>query len=292
MTDNAIKDHIDRAIKNGTLSQAYIFEGADDKAKISLAMHMAKTLLCTGDGSEERPCGKCRSCALIDSGNHPDCIVVTHEKPSTIAVDEIREQVVGDIAIRPYYGGRKIYIIPDAGLMRTEGQNALLKTIEEPPAYAVIIFTVKNKELLLETIRSRCITLSFTSEPEFWPEDEGLMQQFERIGKIISGRDGTDTAELMSFAKELAADDRESLQEFLSYIERICRDGLLAKSGIYLTEGATKGYIEKTAEIPYEGFEKILKAVEEARHDIQINVAAEAVLDVMLLRICQAVGGA
>ena len=71
--------------------------------------------------------------------NHPDIIMVTHEKPGTITIDEIRDQVIHDVDIRPYYSPYKIYIIADADLMTPQAQNALLKTIEEPPEYAVIM---------------------------------------------------------------------------------------------------------------------------------------------------------
>ena len=289
-TDHILKEYIDTAIDKDTLNQSYIFEGAEGTGKTELALHTAKALLCTGDAGLCKPCGTCHSCKLIDSGNHPDCVIVAHEKQNTVSVEDIREQVVGDVAVRPYYGGRKIYIIPDAELMSAGAQNALLKTIEEPPAYVLIILIVKNKELLLQTIRSRCVTLTFKAEPEFQPDDEAVAMQFDKVAGIVSGQDLSDTAELMGFAKELTSEYKEYLPEIFTYIERLCRDALLAKSGVYLTEKPSSGYIDKAAEIPYESLEKILKAAEQARHDILMNVASEAVIDSLLLHIKQAVG--
>ena len=92
--------------------------------------------------------------------NHPDIIRVTHEKPNTIGVDDIRNQVNNDIVIKPYKGPKKIYIINEAEKMNVAAQNALLKTLEEPPEYGVILLLTTNVEAMLQTIVSRCIVLT------------------------------------------------------------------------------------------------------------------------------------
>ena len=84
---------------------------------------------------------------------------MTHEEPNSISVDDIRTQVNNDILIKPYSSKYKIYIIPEADKMTVQAQNALLKTIEEPPSYAVIFLLTENAEVLLPTIRSRCVML-------------------------------------------------------------------------------------------------------------------------------------
>ena len=122
-----------------------------------LANVFATTLLCESGNSE--PCGKCHSCRQAESGNHPDIIRVTHEKPNSISVDDIRTQVNNTVDIKPYQGPYKIYIVPEADLMTTQAQNALLKTLEEPPEYAVIFLLTENAEKLLPTITSRCVML-------------------------------------------------------------------------------------------------------------------------------------
>ncbi len=288
--DDQLKIYIDKALRSRTLSQSYIFEGASGTGRMELAMHLAKSLLCTDNPELDKPCGVCHGCRLIDSGNHPDCIVVTHEAAKTISVRDIREQVVEDTGIRPYYGGRKIYIIPDAELLKKEGQNALLKTIEEPPEYVLIILIVKSRELLLQTIRSRCVTMSFRAEPEFHTDDEAVAEQFIRLENIFYGKGSADVASLMSFAKELSSDYSDYLPEIFTCIERLCRDSLFVKSGI-LTEKPGAGYIDKTSAMSYEGLERVLNAVKQARHDIQSNVNAEAVMDSLLLTVKQAVSG-
>ena len=286
--DERLKSYIEKAIYSDTVSQAYIFEGSDKAGQMELTEYLAGALFCASE-DHPRPCGFCHACTLLLSGSHPDFIKISHENTKTISVKDIREQLLDDIDIRPFYGGRKIYIIPDAELMTKEGQNALLKTIEEPPSYAIIILLVTNRELLLETIRSRCVTLSFRAEPIFHTDDEEVKELFLRIDSILSGSGRIDTGELMNFAKELSSDHAQVLPDIFCYIERICADALLAKSDIVLTEKTVTGYIEKTAAIPYEGLERILKSVKTARHDILLNVASETVVDSLLLSIKQAV---
>ena len=102
---------------------------------------------------------KITGCRQALSENHPDIIRVTHEKPNSISVDDIRTQVNNTVDIKPYQGPYKVYIIPQADLMTPQAQNAILKTIEEPPAYAVFLLLTENAEMLLPTINSRCVML-------------------------------------------------------------------------------------------------------------------------------------
>ena len=125
----------------------------------SIANAFAMTLLCEKGGSE--PCMMCHSCKQVMSGNHPDLIYVTHEKPGSIGVDDVREQINDTIMIRPYSSYYKIYIVDEAEKMTVQAQNALLKTIEEPPAYGIIILLTTNADTFLQTILSRCVRLDF-----------------------------------------------------------------------------------------------------------------------------------
>ena len=109
----------------------------------------------------------CHSCKQALSGNHPDLIYVTHEKPASIGVDDIREQINDTIQIRPYSSYYKIYIVDEAEKMTVQAQNALLKTIEEPPSYAVIILITTNQEAFLPTILSRCVQLKLKPLKDF-----------------------------------------------------------------------------------------------------------------------------
>ena len=150
--------HLQNAMKTGKVSHSDIFTGRPGPGKKLLATTYAMTLQCEAGGTE--PCQKCDSCKKALGKNHPDIIMVNHEKPGTISIDEIREQVIHDVAIKPYSSPHKIYIIPDAEMMTVQAQNALLKTIEEPPEYAVIMLLTSNVNGLLPTILSRCVVLN------------------------------------------------------------------------------------------------------------------------------------
>ena len=136
--------HFRNAIKLNKISHAYILNGERGMGKKMMAGAFAMTVQCQ-EGKDE-PCMRCHSCKQFMSGNNPDIRWVTHEKPSSISVEDIRTQVNNDIIIRPYEYKRKIYIIDEAEKMTTASQNALLKTIEEPPGYAVILLLTSNKD--------------------------------------------------------------------------------------------------------------------------------------------------
>ena len=152
-----IINYIRNAVREDKVSHAYILNGERGAGKKMLANLFAATLLCEKGGPD--PCNECHSCRQAESGNHPDIIKVTHEKPNSISVDDIRVQVNNTIMIKPYQGPYKVYIIPQADMMTTQAQNALLKTIEEPPEYAVIMLLTENADTLLPTINSRCVML-------------------------------------------------------------------------------------------------------------------------------------
>ncbi len=159
---NQMKEHMQNALKTGKVSHAYIISGENGSGKEYIAKVFAKALQCehkeNRNGYEEA-CNECHSCVQALSDNHPDIITITHEKPNSIGVDDIREKLRDDVVIRPYESDYKIYIIPDGEKMTPAAQNALLKTLEEPPAYIVIIILTNNLNAFLPTIISRCIVL-------------------------------------------------------------------------------------------------------------------------------------
>ena len=177
-----LTDNLQNAIKHNKISHAYLIQGEKLSGKRMIADIFARALQCeAGKASSEhqetlfempseatgpRPCNQCRSCKQAINGNHPDIIYVTHEKPNVISVDNIRQQVNGDIDIKPYSGEYKIYIIDEAEKMNVQAQNALLKTLEEPPAYAVILLLATRAEAMLQTILSRCVVLNIKPVPE------------------------------------------------------------------------------------------------------------------------------
>lgn len=141
----------DKSYEKGRIAHAYIIAGPDGVGKSLFAMYIASTLMCIG---EDKPCGKCNQCMKIEHGNHPDLRVVSADKKS-IGVDDIRD-VINEVYTKPYEGDRKVIIIKNSDIITIQGQNAILKTLEEPSKDTTIILTVENINLLLDTIISRC----------------------------------------------------------------------------------------------------------------------------------------
>ncbi len=136
-------------------SQAYIFEGLNGVGKFTAARLFASAVHCTGD---KKPCGMCPDCKKHGANTHPDLFVIDPE--GTIKVDDIRA-LTDELYIRPAIAKKKIFIIKNADNMNQDAQNALLKSFEEPPSYAIIILISENAQNLLPTIRSRGIKVSF-----------------------------------------------------------------------------------------------------------------------------------
>ena len=164
-----IKEHLQRALLDGRVSHAYIIDGARDSDKDMIADVVAAAIQCTDRATDANgmpePCGKCVSCIQAAAKANGDIIYVTHEKPKSIGVGDIR-LMRDDVAIKPYSCEHKVYIINDAELMTAAAQNALLKTLEEPPEYAVILLLADGVSNFLPTVLSRCVTLRMKPVPE------------------------------------------------------------------------------------------------------------------------------
>ncbi len=152
------KNLLRNAVKTGNHSHAYIFSGEKGSGKMMLAEAFATMLQCDSP-TEEDACGECHSCKQSLNRNNPDIIYVKREDgKSNISVDVVREKIVNDVDIKPYQANKyKIYIVDEAEKMNPQAQNAILKTIEEPPEYAIIILLTTNHNAFLQTILSRCV---------------------------------------------------------------------------------------------------------------------------------------
>ena len=162
-----VKEALMRAAAERRPGHAYILEGDTGSGRRMLAKAFAMSLVCEnfGGGRPMEPCGVCKGCRQCLTDNHPDIQVVTHEKAS-IGVDDIRVQLVNDMQVRPYEAPYKVYLVPEAEKMTVQAQNALLKTLEEPPEYGVILLMTTNADLFLPTIRSRCTHLAVRPLPD------------------------------------------------------------------------------------------------------------------------------
>lgn len=325
--------HLQNAVRTEQVSQAYIICGERGSGKMELAETFAAVLQCSArtisDGLTE-PCGECHSCVQMESGNHPDVITVTNasvgveRKTDTIVVDAARF-IQQDIAIKPYEGPYKIYIIPDAQKMNQQAQNALLKTLEEPPSYAVILLLADETSSFLSTVLSRCVILRLrpVSEQELtsamvkegYPEDRA-----ETAARLSHGNPGRCRellqdenltgfrTELISFLKrmpdvtsydivQLAGQlspgkekkESEKVDDFFDFTESWFRDLLVFKSTRDVNSLIFRDevtYISNTADLlSYKAMEKVQNAMDEALRQHRANGNDAQILEILLLKI-------
>lgn len=198
-------DNLRNSIADNKVGHAYIFTGPKGIGKKTLANIFSGLLLCEKKNNGDR-CGSCIPCRMLDNSSNPDFYQIEVEGES-IGVDEIRE-MQSDTIIRPLYSDRKIYLIVDADKMTVQAQNSLLKTLEEPPSYVLIILTVSNYDALLETIRSRVIRYNFR-ENSIFEVKEYLKTNFNLSGPekdFIAQYSGG----VIGIAKDLASSDEFS----------------------------------------------------------------------------------
>ena len=157
-----LKADLSAARQKGRMAHFYLISGPEGSGKKTLADLLAAAMLCQ---SQEAPCGVCKSCRKVFSRLHPDDITVDDPEKKIVPVQLIRE-ARADIYIRPNEGSRKIYRFPRGQDMNVESQNALLKVLEEPPAYGVFLILTTNPEAMLPTVRSRCVELKLRALPQ------------------------------------------------------------------------------------------------------------------------------
>lgn len=316
-----IKEHLKTSIASDKVSHAYLITGEVQAGKEFIANIFAQALMCEHRLEDMNPCGECHSCVQAITKNHPDIITVTHRKPNTVSVDDIREQIVADIGIKPYGSKYKIYIMNEAEKMTEQAQNALLKTLEEPPEYAVILLLTTSKTAMLPTIISRCVQLdmrpvedktvrkylmqnlkvpdyqadicvafargnigkarSLASSEEF----ENIKEEAIRVLKYIKDMDVSDMVKTIKKLQEY----KMNTDDFLDIMMIWYRDVLLYKatmdadSIVFKDEGAQ---IRKNAsESAYEGIEEILEAIEKTKSRLKANVNFDLAMELLLLTI-------
>lgn len=315
-----IKEHLQNAISMDKVSHAYIISGERNCGKEFMAKVFAQTLLCENPQDQE-PCEICHSCIQANTQNNPDIIFVSHEKPNVIGVDDIRIQINQTVDIRPYSGEKKIYIINDADLMTIQAQNALLKTLEEPPKYVVIILLTNNLEVFLPTVLSRCVVLDFKPVKD---EDikEFLMSSMQIPDYkadicVAFARGNVGKARLLAKSEEFDKVKDEALallknihdmeiNEIVASIKKISeykldvndyldifsiwyRDVLLFKAthdanGMVFREEIQ--YIIKASDrSSYEGIETVIDALEKCKSRLKANVNFELSMELLLLTI-------
>lgn len=234
-----LKDNLRRSVDSGRLSHFYLISGLRGSGKRTLARLLAAAAVCRQ--GEQKPCLQCTACRKAMTGNHPDIITVTDPEHKAVAVKIVR-QYREDVYIKPNEAEKKVYIFPQE--LGTEGQNALLKILEEPPSYGLFLLLAENPQQILTTVRSRCTLLQMESLPKElllsqlkkqFPQADGeqlqaaaersggyLGQAAEllREGEVVSGR-------TKAFAKAYLEKDPAAMTRLLVGMEKTKRDQAL-----------------------------------------------------------------
>ena len=313
-----IKKHLQTAIRLGNLSHAYIINGEDGSGRQTLASALAKTIQCENRTQDGDACGVCRSCKQAESHNHPDIIYITHDKAS-ISVNDIREQLNNDISIKPYSSEYKVYIIPDANKMTEQAQNALLKTIEEPPVYAIIILLTENVDSLLPTIQSRCVTLTMNpldkdeicnylvnklqmedSQAQIaanycqgnigkairFASSSDFIEMKNQVLKLLKNVDSMDIPSIMDTIKEFA-NHKNDINDYLDLMLLWYRDVLMFKvtkdENLLLYSDEYSAISEQATKRNYEDIENIIAAIDKAKVRLKANVNFDVTIELMIL---------
>ena len=314
----SIKKHLQTAIKTGNLSHAYIINGEYGSGRQTIASALAKTIQCQSKTDDTDACGVCTSCKQAESHNHPDIKYITQDKTS-ISVNDIREQLNNDISIKPYSSEYKIYIIPDANKMTEQAQNALLKTIEEPPVYAIIILLTENCDSLLPTIRSRCVTLTmnpvekdkictylenkFQLEPEQaqiaanycqgnigkairFASSSDFIEMKNQVLKLLKNLDSMDIASIIDTIKEFST-HKNDINDYLDLMLLWYRDVLMFKvtkdANLLLYSDEYSAISEQATKRDYENIENIIAAIDKAKVRLKANVNFDVTIELMIL---------
>lgn len=314
-----IKEHLQNALSTKKISHAYIINGEKSSGKEFIAKVFAMALQCEKGGVE--PCQECHSCKQALSDNQPDIIKVTHEKPNTISVDDIRAQINNDVAIKPYSSPYKVYIMNEAEKMTVQAQNAILKTLEEPPEYAVIILLTTNVNSLLPTILSRCVVLNMKPVADEKVR-KYLMEQLQvpdykaevcvafargNIGKakaLAASEDFENVkAEALSLLKniqdmelhEIVAaikkinDYKLDVNDYLDIMAIWYRDVLLFKATNDVNHLVFREEIQSLRRVAqrssYEGIESVINALEKAKTRLNANVNFDLTMELLMMEI-------
>lgn len=233
-----LKDNLRSSIAKGRIAHFYLISGPEGSGKKTLARLLAAAILCKSGG--DKPCGTCSACRKIFGSGHPDYITIDDPEKKIVPIDLVR-RARADIYIQPNESAYKIYLFPRAQDMREESQNALLKVLEEPPAYGVFILLTDAPEKLLVTVRSRCTELALTALPETtlirelrhrFPQadDESIRAAAGRSGGFLGQaaallEEGLSLPpQTQAFLDAYAARDTLGLLQVLTGMERMKRD--------------------------------------------------------------------
>ena len=307
-------EQLRRSAASGRSSHAYLFLGGAGAGKRLIANTFAKALQCEGT---HHPCDSCKSCHAFNHGNHPDVIYFQPLKNGkTYTIEDVREQLLETVDLKPFQYEKKIYIIEKADTLNIQSQNALLKTLEEPPAHAVFLLLAERAEAFLPTILSRVVVMKirplseetvaeYLMQAGHTAEESHILSAYAqgRIGQALElvadegfremRQDILGKLEALPSMSEgdayLLAKDLESYKNdlrFLDIMELWYRDLLTAKSlreEGYLIQKDKKDAIFRAAKEPAAALAKKAAAVRTARMRLAQNANFRLTMEVMLM---------
>ena len=218
----AVSGRTRSAAARNALSHAVLLTGSADA--LDAARFAAAALECTAGSGQ--PCGVCQACRKIRQDIHPDVTVVRDPDHKNIAVDIIRE-IRSDAYIRPNEGRRKVYIFPDCSLLSEQGQNVLLKIVEEGPPYAAFLFCAENGSAVLQTLRSRCVEIKLRARRM----QEELSEEALALCACLAGKKrGAAVALAVKLEKKKLS--REELSAMMESVRGVLTAALMTHYGV------------------------------------------------------------
>lgn len=259
--NTAAKKSLEQAVLKKRISNSYVIEGIKGVGKKLLADIFARALVC--ESEDKKPCGTCSGCRKALTKNHPDIVILKKaEDKASIGVEEVREQILKEVHLKPYLAQRRVFFIGDGDLLSPEAQNALLKVLEEPPSYVTFLICVTKQEKLLDTVLSRSQVVSMfplacDEVKMYLDEKNGENEKNKLFARLSQGSIGTalsllsdenteklfeESIRALTSLKNRAENihemtafliaEKENIQTVIDFCQTFLRDCVLLKTGM------------------------------------------------------------
>ena len=264
-----------------------MFIGPDGIGKVLFAKEFAKMILCQ---DSNKACNHCSSCIKFNSDNHPDFMIINSEDGKSIKINQIRF-LQERISEKPIVSNRKVYIINDSDLMTVEAQNCLLKTLEEPPEFAVIILVLSNENKCLSTIKSRCTKIAFQKLRNSDLTQYANENNLEVNSSLLSASDGS-ISKLLNLQNNL-----EAYKQLDNIINAFSKDNIVdiwnnadilykSKDNINtLLEYLNTVFLERLKSTKESKYIQSIKIIENTKNKLSNNANYDMCIDNLLLQI-------
>lgn len=313
-----ITESIKQGILNDRIAHAYILSGPSGIGKKTLTGAFSALLLCEENGVEI--CGECKPCILNKNFTNPDYYIIEDDGSNSISVDAVRE-LMKDTAIRPLYSPKKVYVIESGEKMTVQAQNCLLKTLEEPPPYTIIIIITSNYESLLETIKSRCVHYSLKKNTPAQVKEflrEMCLCEEDDIDFIVSYSNGiigkaielAQSKEFSQFRNKLIEivlelnnsglvevfniykyfeENKNHIDQLLDVMTLYYRDFLIGKKcrdeNILINSDKKDIILSNAAKFSTDKIYQNIKVIEKTRRNLRHNANYQLAIEVMLMKL-------